>query len=270
MIAAIAEIGRRLEVCNVLEGSIRVAGDQLRVTARLVDVENGIDLWSESYDREMSDVFAIQEEIARSIVMELEPELASVGIALVPGGTRNPAAYQLYLQGRYFWNQRTRESLARATELFEAAIRADTTYALAYTGMADAYNTLRQRGFQTAAKTIDKQRAAIRKAIQLEPGLSEAHTSLAQLLWTYDWDWEAGEREFQLALKLDPRNANASHWYSHYLMAVGRTLESLEQSERAIDITSQVVYDRYMKYLLGCADFFRRGLTNVGQFTLQK
>ncbi|HET9334015.1 MAG TPA: adenylate/guanylate cyclase domain-containing protein [Gemmatimonadota bacterium] len=244
----VREIGRRLDVGNVLEGSIRVAGDRLRVTARLVEVENGRDLWSESYDREMKDVFVIQEEIARSIVSALEPELASAGIVLVASGTENPEAYQLYLQGRYFWNQRTRESLARATELFEAAIRADTTYALAYTGMADVYSMLRGRGFMSVTETAEKQRAAAQKAIELDPGLSEAHTSLAQLLFEYDWDWDAAGREFQRALELDTRNANARHWYSHYLTAMGRTRESLEQSERAIEVSP---YDDILREHLG-------------------
>jgi TolB-like protein/class 3 adenylate cyclase/Tfp pilus assembly protein PilF len=244
----VREIGRRLEVGNVLEGSIRVAGDRLRVTVRLVDVENGIDLWSESYDREMKDVFAIQEEIARSIVSELEPELVSAGIVLVPTGTRDAEAYQLYLRGRYFWNQRTRESLGRAIELFEAAIRADTTYALAYTGMADVYNTFRQRGFRSAAETIEEQRAATEKAIELDPELSEAHTSRAQLLFDYEWDWEAAGREFERAIDLDPRNTNARHWYSHYLTAMGRTEESLEQSRRAIEISP---YDDILRQHLG-------------------
>lgn len=244
----VREIGRRLEVGNVLEGSVRVAGDRLRVTVRLVDVENGIDLWSESYDRRMEDVFAIQEEIARSIVSELEPELASAGIVLVPTGTRNPEAYQLYLQGRYFWNERTRESLTRAIEHFEAAIRADSTYALAYTGMADVYSTLRARGFRSMAETIEKERAATQKAIELEPDLSEAHTSLAQLLFNQEWDWEGAEREFQRAIEIDPRNTNARHWYSHYLTAMGRTGESLEQSQRAIEISP---FDDILRQHLG-------------------
>lgn len=251
----VREIGRRLEVGNVLEGSIRVAGDRLRVTARLVDVANGVDLWSESYDREMRDVFAIQEEIARSIVSELEPELASAGVVLVSTGTRDAEAYQLYLQGRYFWNQRTRESLGRAIELFEAAIRADTTYALAYTGMADVYSTLRARGFRSAAETIEKERAATEKAIELEPDLSEAHTSLAQLLFNYEWDWKAAGREFQRAVELDPRNSNARHWYSHYLTAMGRTGESLEQSQRAIEISP---YDDVLRQHLGWHYLFAR------------
>ena len=244
----VREIGRRLEVGNVLEGSIRVAGDRLRVTARLVEVENGRDLWSESYDREMKDVFVIQEEIARSIVSALEPELASAGIVLVASGTENPEAYQLYLQGRYFWNQRTRESLARANELFEAAIRADTTYALAYTGMADVYGMLRGRGFMSVRETAEKQRAAAQRAIELDPGLSEAHTSFAQFLFEYDWDWDAAGDEFQRALELDPRNANARHWYSHYLTAMGQTEESLEQSERAIEVSP---YDDILREHLG-------------------
>jgi TolB-like protein/class 3 adenylate cyclase/Tfp pilus assembly protein PilF len=251
----VREIGRRLEVGNVLEGSIRVAGDRLRVTARLVDVENGVDLWSESYDREMKDVFTIQEEIARSIVAELEPQLASAGTVLVPARTRNPEAYQLYLQGRYFWNQRTREGLTRAAELFGAAIRSDSTYALAYTGVADVYNTLRQRGFMTSSESVERQRAAAQRAIELDPDLSEAHTSLAQLLSDYDWEWEAAGREFERAVALDPRNANATHWYSHYLFAMGRESESLEHSERAIEISP---YDVVLRQHLGWHYLFAR------------
>ena len=251
----VREIGRRLEVGNVLEGSIRVAGDRLRVTARLVDVQNGIDLWSESYDRDMKDVFAIQEEIARSIVSQLEPELISAETLLVPSGTRDPEAYQLYLQGRYFWNKRNGEGLARATELFEAAIRADTRYALAYTGLADVYSTLRVRGFMPGKETIEKQRVATRKAIDLEPELSEAHTSLAQLLFDHDWDWQAAGREYQRAVDLDPRNSNARHWYSHYLTAMGRTQESLEQSQGAIAVSP---YDGIMRSHLGWHYLFAR------------
>lgn len=251
----VREIGRRLEVGNVLEGSIRVAGDRLRVTARLVDVENGIDLWSESYDRDMKDIFAIQEEIARSIVSQLEPELVSVETLLVPSGTRDPEAYQLYLQGRFFWNKRNGEGLARATELFEAAIRADSTYALSYTGLADVYSILRVRGLMPGKETIEKQRVATRKAIDLQPELSEAHTSLANLLFDYDWDWEAAGREFQRAVDLDPRNANARHWYSHYLTAMGRVQESLEQSQGAIAVSP---YDGVLRSHLGWHYLFAR------------
>jgi TolB-like protein/Tfp pilus assembly protein PilF len=251
----IREIGRRLEVGNVLEGSIRVAGDRLRVTARLVDVENGIDLWSESYDRDMKDIFAIQEEIARSIVSQLEPELVSTRTLLVPSGTHDPEAYQLYLQGRYFWNKRNGEGLARAIELFEAAIRADSTYALAYTGLADVYGVLRVRGLIPGKETIEKQRVATRKAIDLQPELSEAHTSLANLLFDYDWDWEAAGREFQRAVDLDPRYANARHWYSHYLTAMGRTQESLEQSQAGIAVSP---YDGVLRSHLGWHYLFAR------------
>ena len=251
----VREIGRRLEVGNVLEGSIRVAGTQLRVTARLIDVENGIDLWSQSFDREMEDVFEIQEEIARSIVSELEPEFAAAGMVLVPTGTRDPEAYQLYLQGRYFWNKRTREGLTRGIELFEAAVRADTTYALAYTGLADAYQQLRSRGYMPTSTALPRQRAATRKALELDPDLSEAHLSLANLHWIDEWDWAAAEAEFKRAIELDPRNANARHGYSHYLTAMGRTDESLEQSLRALEISP---YDIILNSHLSWHYFFAR------------
>ena len=164
----VREIGRRLGVRTVMEGSVRVAGGRLRITAQLIDVDNGYHLWSETYDREMADVFAIQEEIARAIVTELEPELVTSG-RIVPRGTGDPEAYRLYLQGRFLWSQRTLVGTTRAIELFEAAIRADTTYAVAYTGLADSYASLRGRGFRTAAETLEKQRAAIHRALELDP-----------------------------------------------------------------------------------------------------
>jgi TolB-like protein/class 3 adenylate cyclase/tetratricopeptide (TPR) repeat protein len=251
----VREIGRRLGVGTVLEGSIRVGGDRLRVTANLVDVANGYDLWSESFDRDMTDVFAIQEDIARSIVAAVAPEITSTDSALVVQGTDDPEAYRLYLQGRYFWNKRTREGLTRGIELFEAAIRADTTYALAYTGLADAYQQLRGRGYMPTSLTLARERAATRKALDLDPDLSEAHFSLANLLFIVDWDWEAAGREYQRAIELDPRNANARHGFSHYLTAMGRTQESLEQSQRALEISP---YDIILNSHLGWHYLFAR------------
>jgi TolB-like protein/class 3 adenylate cyclase/Tfp pilus assembly protein PilF len=251
----VREIGRSLGVGTVMEGSVRVAGDRLRITAQLIDVENGYHLWSETYDREMADVFAIQEEIARAIVAALEPELTSRSGRLVPQGTGDPEAYRLYLQGRFLWSQRTLESTMNAIELFEAAIRADTTYALAYTGLADSYESLRGRGFRSAEETIEKQRAAVERALALDPRLSEAHKSLANLLFNQDWDWETADREFERAVEIDPRNAEVAHAYSHYLIAMGRVDESLEQSLNAIEISP---YDDAIRSHLGWHYLFAR------------
>jgi adenylate cyclase len=258
----VREIGRSLGVGTVMEGSVRVAGNRLRITAQLIDVDNGYHLWSETYDREMADVFAIQEEIARAIVSALEPELASRRGRLVPQGTGDPEAYRLYLQGRFLWSQRTLEATTMAIELFEAAIRADTTYALAYAGLADSYASLRGRGFRTAEETVEKQRAAVKRALELDPRLSEAHKSLANLLFDYDWDWEAAGREFELAVELDPRNAEAAHSYSHYLTAMGRTEESLEQSRIAIEISP---YDGAIRSHLGWHYLFARDPERAAQ-----
>jgi TolB-like protein/Tfp pilus assembly protein PilF len=257
----VREIGRRLGVGTVMEGSVRVAGDRLRIAAQLIDVDNGYHLWSETYDREMADVFAIQEEIAQAIVVELEPELATAG-RIVPRRSGDPEAYRLYLQGRFLFNQRTLEATTWAVELFEAAIRADTTYALAYAGLADSYASLRGRGFRTAEETVEKQRAAVQRAIELDPRLSEAHKSLANLLFDYDWDWEAAGREFELAVELDPRNAEAAHSYSHYLTAMGRTEESLEQSRIAIEISP---YDGAIRSHLGWHYLFARDPDRAAQ-----
>jgi adenylate cyclase len=235
--ADIRRIGEQLNVANVLEGSVRMAGNRLRITAQLIDVADGYHLWSETYEREMRDVFGIQDEISRAIVGALELKLGGEGGgALVERPTENLEAYNLYLKGRYFWNKRSEGGLGTAIEYFEQAIRMDSTFAAAYSGLADSYNLLRVLGLRTTEDVIPRERAAVLKALELDEGLPQAHTSLALLRFNYDWDWPGAEKEFKRAIELNPGDPNTHHWYSHLLMAMGRAGESLAESESALEL----------------------------------
>ncbi|HYM10824.1 MAG TPA: tetratricopeptide repeat protein, partial [Bryobacterales bacterium] len=235
----IREIGRLLNVGAVLEGSVRKEGNRLRVTAQLNSVADGFHLWSETYDREMKQVFAIQEDISQAIVKTLQIEAARNRKPLVKHYTENPEAHDLYLRGRYFWNKRGEQGIQKGIEYFRRAIEKDPDYASAYTGLADAWASL---GFSFDAGTISpteavpQAKAAASKALALDDRLAEAHISMAFVRFLYDWDWAKAEKEFQRALQLDPDYAHAHHWYSHYLLAMGRAGESLEESKRALEL----------------------------------
>ena len=223
-------IGERLGVRSVLEGSVRRSGDRLRVTVQLVDAAGGYQVWSENYDRDARDVFAVQDEIARAIVERLRAKLGLSGPeAPVKRGTEDPEAYNLYLKGRYFWNRRSPESARRAIGYFEEAIARDPGYALAYAGLADACQG-RARGEMARAKN------AAARAVALDDRLAEGHAALARALINYDWDWGGAEREFRRAVDLNPGYPETYHGYSHLLLPAGRVEESLAVSRRALDL----------------------------------
>jgi len=229
----IREIGQKLNVENVLEGSVQVAGDNLRVTARISNVKDGRQLWSEIYNRKLEGVFAIQDEIAQAIVKALKIKLLGEKEApLVKNYTENLEAYSLYLQGRNFWNKRGQENLTKAIEYFEKAIEKDPTYALAYTGLADAYYILGNNGIWPPEKAYPKAKAAALKAIEIDNRLAEAHVSLAAIMEDYDWNFVGAEQEFKLAIELNPGYATAHHWYAFHLSILGRH----EEASREIKI----------------------------------
>jgi serine/threonine-protein kinase len=234
----VREIGRKLDVIYVLEGSVRRAGDRLRITAQLIDVRDGYHLWSERYDREASDVFAIQDEISLAIVDKLRIRLLGQEKATLLTRYRdNLEAYNLYLKGRYYWDQRP-QGLKRAIESFQQAIEKDPDYALAYAGIADCYVTLGswENGTFPPLEAIPKAKAAAKKAIELDDTLPEAYASLAYATMNYDWDWPSVESGYKHAFNLNPRYATAHHWYSHYLLARGRADESLVESKRCLEL----------------------------------
>ena len=225
-------IGSTLNVDAVLEGSVRRAGNRLRVGVQLVSVADGYHLWSERYDREVTDVFDIQDEIARTIIDKLRPRL--IGAVTVPSLKRytgDPEAYSLYLKGRYYWERRP-TGTSRAIECFEQAIDRDPRYALAHAGLADAYNTLAswEGGVLPPPVGFRNGLGYAERAIQLDPDLAEGHAALGYALLHNRWDLPAAERSFAHAIKLNPRYGPAHHWYSHALVADERLDESLAES----------------------------------------
>jgi TolB-like protein/Tfp pilus assembly protein PilF len=237
----VRQIGEELNVGTVLEGSVRREGNQLRVVAQLIGAADGYHLWSKTYDRELKGVFSLEDELARAIVQALKPRLVRAA-ALVQQTTSSTEAHDLYLKGRYFWNQRSREGFAKATALFEKAIALDPTYALAHSGLADCYSLSVDYAQARAAEVLPKAKAHARKAAELDDSLAEAHTSLG-MVSELDYDWNKAEREFKRAIELKPGYATAHHWYFLLLLDTGRLAEAREEGERArqLDPTSAII-----------------------------
>jgi serine/threonine-protein kinase len=227
-----------LGVATVVEGSVRRAGDRLRVTAQLVDARGNDVLWSETYDRELRDVFGVQEEIARAIVAALRGRL---GAGAPPGGggplvrpaTTDLAAYELFLKGRYFWTRRTETSLRQAERYFEQAVARDPTFARAYAGLANTYMLRAVFGNRPPADVVPRALAAAARALALDSTLAEAHTALAHVRYLYYWDWAGADREFARALALDPGDATARLLYGIVLLHRGRLGEARAALEEA-------------------------------------
>ncbi len=230
-------IGQKLNVENVLEGSIQVIGDNLRVTASLIKVKDGYQLWNATYDRKLEDVFAIQDDIAQAIVRALKLRLmGEQEERLIRRSTENMDAYRLYLEGLYYWNKRTGKDLNKAIELFNQAIELDPDYALAYVGLADSYSLLSQYGDARPKNTYPLAKAAATKALEINEDLAEAHNSLAYVYERYDWNWIASESEFKRALELNPNYATGHFWYGELLAYFGRFEESIRELKRALEL----------------------------------
>ena len=232
----VGEVAHKLNVENVLEGSLRREGNRIRVTAQLVNARDGFHIWSDTFEREVQGVFAVQDEITRAIVDALKVRLA---VAPSARAQLNPESHDLYLKGRFYWNKRTIDTIKKSIDYFNQAIAKDPNYALAYAGLADCYSSLGfnfDAGLLAPAEAIPKAKAAALKALEIDDGLAEAHTSLAFIKLNYDWDWAGAEKEFKRAIELNPNYDNAHHWYSHYLTAMGRMQESLVESKRALEL----------------------------------
>jgi serine/threonine-protein kinase len=228
----IREIGEQLDVGAVVEGSVRKAGDRLRITAQLVQVADGYHLWSETYERRLDDVFAIQDEISRAIADALEARLDSTQAS--KPSTSNVRVYELYLMGRFFWNQRTEEGHRKAIQYFEQALELDPEYALAYSGLADSY-VLLATDFGPGAEEFAKAEEAARRAVALDDSLAEGHASLGFFRYNA-YDWAGAEIEFRRALAINPGYAIAHTWYAMLLMATGRIDESLAEIRQALQL----------------------------------
>lgn len=253
------EVGTRLGVSAVLTGRVSRRGDRLNVQTELVDVVDGVQLWGEQYNRSAADIFELQEEIAQEIAAKLRLKLSGEDKQrLTKRYTQNTEAYQLYLKGRFFWNKRTEDGQRKGIEYLTQAIEKEPNYAIAYSGLADCYASL-AFSFDTGAiaprEAIPKAKAAALKALELDDTLAEARTSLAFIKLHYDWDWPAAEEEFKRAIEMNPNYANAHHWYSHYLMAMGLVAESLTASRKAFELEPLVLV---LNLHLGWHYFFAR------------
>ncbi len=230
-------VGECLKVTTVLEGSVRKSGNRLRIMAQLINVADGCHLWSERYDRELQDIFEVQDEIARTIANRLKVTLrAERQKPLVRVGTKNLEAYQLYLKGRFHWNKRTPDGMQKAIEYFQEAIEEEPTYALAYTGLADTYNLASFLNVFPPAEVMPKAKAAATRALEIDDSLAEAYVSLGYASFTYDWDWTAAGRHFQQALDLNPSYARNHVFYPLYLSSLGQFEKAVTVAKQALDL----------------------------------
>jgi len=233
----IREIGRKLNVEKVLEGSVRKEDSQLRITVQLVNVSDSYHIWSETFDKELTKVFATQDEIALTVADKLKLTLLSDERArLVKRPTENLEAYNLYLLGRYFLYQTNEESLNKAIRYFDQAIANDPSYALAYVGRASGYSILYACGYLALKESYTKAKEALLKALELDEELGEAHASLGYLRGFLDWDFADAEREFKRALRLSPGSVDIYSNYSIYLSMMGRFGEAIAGFKRVIDL----------------------------------
>jgi adenylate cyclase len=241
--ATIAEIARALHVAHVLEGSVRKAGNTVRITVQLVRVDTGYHLWAQTYDRTLEDIFKLQDEIAGAVVRALSITLQTTTL---PARTAapNPEAYPLYLRGRFHWNRRSPADFRKAIDFFQQAIAIDNNYSLAYTGLADCYSLLPIYDHTASAtETLPQAKTAILKALAIDDSSAEAHASLGLILGIFDFDWVGAERQFQRAIELNPNASVPRQWYGQILVNTGRFDAGLAESHRAVELDplSQVV-----------------------------
>ena len=233
----IHEAARRLGVDSLLVGSVRQAAGRVRIAARLVEVSTGYYLWSETYDRQILDLFAVQEEIARAIARTLERTLGGTSVRRERKGPASLEAYDLYLRGRFVANQRTLPGLRRAIECFEQAVAADEGLAVAHAGLADAFCLMAEYGFIAPEDAMPRAKAAALRALDLDPGSGEAHASFALIHSLYDWEWDEAEAFFRRSIELNPGYAAAHHWLAIDFLA---TLGRFDEAQRELDLARQL------------------------------
>jgi len=245
-VGGLADVGRKLGVQTVLEGSVRRYGDQVRVTARLVDVAHDSTLWGGEYTNQLKNVLFVQDTIARSIVSALSVALGESGPGLSRPRSGNPEAYDAYLRGRYFLGRRNPASLATAIRSFEAAIAKDSSFAPAYAGLADAYSLAAPFGGRRPRDVFELSRAAANRALALDSTVAEAHTSLGIVAMFYDWDWPSAGQHLARAVELSPSYAEGHLFYGWYLLLKGRGTEARAELNRAhaLDQLSVVIATR--------------------------
>jgi TolB-like protein/Tfp pilus assembly protein PilF/class 3 adenylate cyclase len=235
--ANLSEIAKQLGVANILEGSVQRSADQVRVNVQLINAATHAHLWADTFDRKLTDIFAVESDIAKTIAETLQAKLTGAEkTAVAKRPTANTEAYKLYLKGRFFWNKRTGADLRTAIDYFNQALGKDPSYALAYAGLADSYALLHFYGAASSANSFPQAKAAAKRAVELEDTLGEAHTALAKVLYDYDWDFAASDKEFQRAIELNPNYATAHHWHSELLATMERFDEAIAESKRAQEL----------------------------------
>jgi TolB-like protein/Flp pilus assembly protein TadD len=232
---SIREVSRELDAGTILEGSVRKAGEKLRVTVQMIDATRDRHIWAESYDRELKDVFSIQSDIARQVAEALRVKILPVEREkLERRPTTDTGAYVLYLKGKYYWNERSKEGIQKAIQYFTQATKADPNYAKAYTGLAECYMILENWAYISPAEATPKRKFYATKALELDESLAESHLSLAEILGSKEWDYRGAEREFRRAIELDPSLASAHHFLGNgVLNPLGRTEEAIHELTEA-------------------------------------
>jgi TolB-like protein len=234
----IGEIGRELNAGTLIEGSVRKAGNKVRITVQLIDARNEGHLWSQNYDKELNDVFAIQSEVAQKVAEALKVRMRDSGLKRIEkGATRNPEAHTLYLKGMFHWNKRNPEALRKAAELFAQAVGLDENFALGYAGMAQCYQVMAANFYDDPAVYYPKAIENVKKALSLDDDLAEAHTVIASVSSAYERDLVKGEAEFRRAIELNPSYPTAHQWYSHLLGFELRHAEAMAEIRKAVELS---------------------------------
>ena len=232
------KVGKELNVDAVLMGRVTQRGDTLMIQTDLVNVADGSELWGDQFNRKVSDLIAVQGDIAKEIYDNLRPRIvgAEESTQVAKHDTENPEAYQLYLQGLFYWNKWTEEGFRKATDYFNQAVEKDPNYAQAYAGLADTYNFLGESGYVAPRQVWQNAKSAATHAVKLDDTLPEAHISLALVRESYDWDWPGAESEFRRAIQLNPNNAPAHQWYGDFLTRLGRFDEARVELKKAQEL----------------------------------
>jgi TolB-like protein/DNA-binding winged helix-turn-helix (wHTH) protein/Flp pilus assembly protein TadD len=254
------QIAQELNVDAVVEGSVLRSGDRVRVTAQLIQASDDKHLWAQSYEGDLRNTLALQNQVARAIAAAIQVNLSgSEQVALKHARDVDPEAYEAYLKGRYFWNKRTTDGLKKARDFFDQAIAKDSNYAQAYSGLADTYALLGdwQYAVMPSREALPKAKAAATKALELDETLGEAHASLAFCLDGFDWDWKSAEKEFKRAIELNPGYATAYHWYAWHLNLMGKNDEAIAEMKKAENLDPlSLIINSDLAELLVIAHFY--------------
>jgi TolB-like protein/DNA-binding winged helix-turn-helix (wHTH) protein len=228
---SLPEIAHELNVDGIVEGTVQRSGDRVRITAQLIEGSTDRHVWANGYERDLRDVLALQDEVARAIAREIKVKLAPQDQTRLATARHqvNPQAYELYLKGRYYWNKRHGTAVTRAAEYFNKVIALDGNYAAAYVGLADCYVSLTDLGDLPPSEAYGKAKEATLRALEIDNGLAEAHASLAVIRADYVWDWEGAESEFRRALGIDPKDVNTHQWHAVFLAKLGRFKEAFAE-----------------------------------------